>query len=1245
MIRSRTRRLLSAITCATTALAMAPTTQADNFNWTGGTGFWNDGFQNWSNTSNFFDLLGFPDDASDTANVGTATFGANLETNTTIGNLNITGNGQVSTSSNILTVVFSTQINGAGADLNVSESGALIDFNAGNIFLSNGGGLNLSGDSEVQYSGSVSVGAGSSIFGNGEMRNTGNFTTFNNGTIVASGGTLQFLQPAGFGSIDLDGSSESGALSVNSGATLQIDSPLLDSTFNGNINIFSNGTLNIANDWIYDNSFSPLNMLGNNATTTISGGKLLNRETISVQTAGGTSVINSSSYEQTTGSLLSVVSNATARFNGPATFFFGSDISLGTNSQLIFNNNADIFDATTLSFGFASTLRILNGTTTISDASNDFDWDGPGDVNTIIDANGKLFITTQEVDLGNDTYNGTIIVRGGISSDGQLNVNVADNEWVSAGSLFVEGGLITGDAIRVTGLLHARNAGVNSSAGQIYAPLTLASSSTLDVDFGNQLILNGNTTIQAGATANSIDGILQFDGPTTTVSNTLINGSGTLRNNSNTTIDANATWQTNFVDLDGSSETGTINVNSGRSLTVNADLSDNFDSTFNLNSGSLAVNDPSGFWNMFGTLNMSGPTELAGSRMVINNTDNSEGLRANSGVATVTADVDVEADGDVVIAANATLRFLGETNIKGGRVELGDNATLEFSGPTSITQASALAFFQNSELLISSGTTHLNNPTDIFNWDGGGYGSETTIVEAGASLIIDVQRVDANDDRHDATITVKGTNGGLDGVLDVNVADSEWQANGTLNLEGGIINGDTISLTGIMNVQNAGTEGFAGIINADLHVDNGGSVVIKPGQTLSLEGAARFEQGSYINNMDGTLELRGGATFNGPNVNGSGMIYNNGSTIYADTAWNVGIVDLDGDGVSSDPTTVENGVSFTINSSLTPADAFDSILTLEPLAVLNMNLSDPVWDLAGTLNLNHSSLVNGTKLRVYASASGEGIHVDGTATINAPLEIFSNARISLPDFGDVLVLTGPTSFASADYDIGNGQIQFGNDFEVADGAILRTNLVNVAGTFMPGNSPGSVTVDSYEQATDGRIIMELAGETPGSEHDHLSSFGSLDLDGKIVLDLINGYKPTPYTEHTLITANGVMFGQFATVDGITQPGVAIGQGLAVTYDYANQEVLVQAALLGDLTLDQIVNIGDLTILAPNFGLTTATWADGDFTGDGLVGIGDLTILAGNFGSSVISPSPTTVPEPASIPLLLTGLILVRRSQR
>jgi hypothetical protein len=56
-------------------------------------------------------------------------------------------------------------------------------------------------------------------------------------------------------------------------------------------------------------------------------------------------------------------------------------------------------------------------------------------------------------------------------------------------------------------------------------------------------------------------------------------------------------------------------------------------------------------------------------------------------------------------------------------------------------------------------------------------------------------------------------------------------------------------------------------------------------------------------------------------------------------------------------------------------------------------------------------------------------------------------------------------------------------------------------------------------------------------------------------------------------------------------------------------------ILGDANGDGVVDVGDLGILAANYGVTSgATWAMGDFNDDGVVDVGDLGILAANYGT-------------------------------
>jgi hypothetical protein len=59
---------------------------------------------------------------------------------------------------------------------------------------------------------------------------------------------------------------------------------------------------------------------------------------------------------------------------------------------------------------------------------------------------------------------------------------------------------------------------------------------------------------------------------------------------------------------------------------------------------------------------------------------------------------------------------------------------------------------------------------------------------------------------------------------------------------------------------------------------------------------------------------------------------------------------------------------------------------------------------------------------------------------------------------------------------------------------------------------------------------------------------------------------------------------------------------------------------GDANGDGMVDVGDLGILAANYGGTGKTWAQGDFNNDGAVDVGDLGILAAHYGEGSIQPT-------------------------
>jgi hypothetical protein len=70
-------------------------------------------------------------------------------------------------------------------------------------------------------------------------------------------------------------------------------------------------------------------------------------------------------------------------------------------------------------------------------------------------------------------------------------------------------------------------------------------------------------------------------------------------------------------------------------------------------------------------------------------------------------------------------------------------------------------------------------------------------------------------------------------------------------------------------------------------------------------------------------------------------------------------------------------------------------------------------------------------------------------------------------------------------------------------------------------------------------------------------------------------------------------------------------------------VQAKGRLPGDANEDGAVDVGDLGILAANYGGTGKSWNQGDFNGDGAVDVGDLGILAANYGTNASSANWAT----------------------
>lgn len=113
---------------------------------------------------------------------------------------------------------------------------------------------------------------------------------------------------------------------------------------------------------------------------------------------------------------------------------------------------------------------------------------------------------------------------------------------------------------------------------------------------------------------------------------------------------------------------------------------------------------------------------------------------------------------------------------------------------------------------------------------------------------------------------------------------------------------------------------------------------------------------------------------------------------------------------------------------------------------------------------------------------------------------------------------------------------------------------------------------------------------------------------------------------------------------LNSDGIVDSVDVSVWLNDAGQKNLGAPYLLGDATLDGVVDAQDLNRIGENWLTSSAKWSTGDFHSDGLVDVLDLNKIGENWLASTLSEASeqASVPEPTSFWLILLGLVAIRR---
>ena len=244
--------------------------------------------------------------------------------------------------------------------------------------------------------------------------------------------------------------------------------------------------------------------------------------------------------------------------------------------------------------------------------------------------------------------------------------------------------------------------------------------------------------------------------------------------------------------------------------------------------------------------------------------------------------------------------------------------------------------------------------------------------------------------------------------------------------------------------------------------------------------------------------------------------------------------------------------------------------------------------------------------------------------------------------GSALSLSGNTQLNHSVVDtVGGGSVTLLSGDITGEGT-FSSAVNNQSATVAPGNSPGVLTIDGdYTQGSGGTLAIEIAGSTPGEQHDRLVVSGQAHLAGTLDVTLTESF--TPFDGHTfdILDFNSVS-GDFDVLN------------LPANFDWnwdVNTGVLsvgsVVGGLAGDYNGNGTVDAADYTIFRDNLGSDSAVLG-GNGSGAATVVQADYLRWKQNFGSSGTgSGSSAAVPEPASVWGWLVGVLgcwgLFRRS--
>jgi hypothetical protein len=457
------------------------------------------------------------------------------------------------------------------------------------------------------------------------------------------------------------------------------------------------------------------------------------------------------------------------------------------------------------------------------------------------------------------------------------------------------------------------------------------------------------------------------------------------------------------IDLDGSGESGVVNVNRNQTLDINLAISDAFNGDMNMFHGS--------------TLDMASAWSLGGGTIDIDNGAFAGIPPVPAGVSTIAGSALTQAGGTITVVDNdGTLQFNAPFTMNGGNFV--NNGLVVFDANATIAAGANFTMPTNSSSITVAANRTVTFNQANFNADGAGV--PTNVLTVNSSGVLTLNLGAGADELISALVKLNG------GALHVNTTDNTWSIDGDIEVGAntGIsqLSGEDLTLNNVNT-----TVGANSTLRITAPVTIAAAANFTGTGTLAFNNQATVSNATVFNMVGGTVDLDGtDATGENVNINASTTInagtmasfgranVSGTNTLIIDNSAGTGVLTVNLDSATAEWTLNAQGVMNFVNDNtdatllagndvnvegtINVTGDVRSVARLDITGTVNINTAAQPFRLAGGNNSDdRNTIAGGTIAGVGLLGADDGKGLRGFGTINSGIDFDGTASLRADD--------------------------------------------------------------------------------------------------------------------------------------------------------------------------------------------------------------------------------------------------------